>query len=105
ERQPAGNLELFAPWGKGKCLATGEQPAGMIEAIDAVVESPSDVKLLAVGRPDEPREGLRQGDPVDDPPSLAADRHDLVFTVTGVQDGQYRFARMHGDLDREVAQP
>ena len=33
------------------------------------------------------------------------DRDDLVLAVAGVEDRQDRLAGMHGDLDRQIAQP
>ena len=76
----------------------------MVEPVDQVVEPAAGEELLAVGRPCQPGEGPRQGDPADYPAAAAVDRDDLVLAVSGVEDRQDRLARVHRDLDREIAQ-
>ena len=103
--QSAGNLEAFLGIGVRQRRLVREQTPGVIEAIDAIVEAAADKELLAVGRPDQTGEGFWEGDPANDLAGLGARRHHLVLAVPSVQDRQYRLARMHGHLHREVSQP
>ncbi len=70
-----------------------QQPVGVVEPVDQVVEPAAGEELLAVGRPGQPGEGPRQRDPADHPAAGAVDRHDLVLAVAGVEDRQDRLAR------------
>ena len=76
----------------------------MVESVDQVVEPSRGEELLAVGRPYQPGESAREGDPADRPAVGAVNHQDLVLAVSGVEDRQDRLAGVHGDLDGKVSQ-
>ena len=90
--------------GEGQLHRVREQAAGMVEAMDDVVETAAGVEPLAVLRPDQARERLVQRHPADHPARTGADGHDLVLAVAGMEHRNDRLGGMQRQQHRQVAQ-